>query len=188
MPVFVLLIAMLAGGHWQINTFDTETTLAMITAAVFFYGFATGIVEEIIFRGVIMGSLEKRFNIKVAIIIPSVLFGMLHIIGNDLDFFSVIQLLIAGSIVGVLFSLIAYESNSIWNSAVVHGVWNMAIIGGILYIGKSADSSSIFNFVLKNKSFLLSGGDFGVEASVISIFVYLLFIVVAFVLLNKEKH
>lgn len=188
MPILVLLIVVLVGGHWQTNTFDTKTTLATITGAVAFYGFAAGIVEEIIFRGIIMGCLEKRFNIKAAIAIPSVLFGLLHIIGNDLDFVSVIQLLIAGSIVGILFSVIAYESNSIWNNAVVHGVWNMTIIGGILNIGKSADSNSIFNFVLKNKSFLLTGGDFGIEASVISIFVYLIFIAVAIVLLKKGNH
>lgn len=188
MPIFVLLIAMLVGGHWQTNTFDTKTTLATITGAVAFYGLATGIVEEIIFRGIIMGCLEKRLNIKAAIVIPSVLFGLLHIFGNNLDFVSVIQLLIAGSIVGVLFSMIAYESNSIWNNAIVHGVWNMSIIGGVLYIGKSTDSNSIFNFVLENKSFLLSGGDFGIEASVISIFVYLIFIVVAIVLLKKRSR
>ena len=188
MPILVLLISMLLGGHWQTNIFDTETTLATVMGAVVFFGLATGIVEEIIFRGIIMGCLEKRFNIKVAIFIPSVLFGLLHIIGNDLDFISIIQLLIAGSIVGILFSLIAYESNSIWNNAIVHGIWNMTIIGGILYIGKSADSSAIFNFVLENKSFLVSGGDFGIEASVISIFVYLIFILVAIALLKKRNH
>ena len=188
MPISVLLISILVGGHWQTNTFDAKTTLATITSAVFFFGLATGIVEEIIFRGIIMGCLEKRFNIKIAVLIPSVLFGLLHIIGNDLDFASIVQLLIAGSIVGILFSLITYESNSIWNSAIIHAIWNMTIIGGILYIGKSADGSSIFNFILENKSFLLSGGDFGIEASVISIFVYLVFITVAIVLLKKKER
>lgn len=188
MPIFVLLIYILIGGHWETNTFDTKTTLAIITSGAAFYGLATGFVEEIIFRGLIMGCLEKRFNIKIAIIIPSVLFGLLHIIGNHLDFISAIQLLIAGSIVGILFSLIAYESNSIWNNAVVHGLWNMTIIGNILYIGSNADSSSIFNFVLKDKSFLLSGGDYGIEASIISIAVYLTFIVVVTILITKNKR
>lgn len=186
MPALVLVIAILFGGHWEINTFNATDRNATITGAIFFYGLATGIVEELIFRGIIMGCLEKRFNIRIAIIIPSVLFGLLHIIGNDLDFVSIIQLLIAGSIVGVLFSLIAYESNSIWNNAIVHGIWNMTIIGGIFYIGNEADSSSIFNFILDNKSFLISGGDFGIEASVISIFAYLLFIVLAAIKIKRK--
>lgn len=187
MPLLVLLLSMAVGGHWEVNYFDRETTLATITGAIAFYGMATGIVEELIFRGIIMGCLEKRFSIRIAIIVPSVLFGLLHIIGNDLDFVSIIQLLIAGSIVGILFSLIAYESNSIWNNAIVHGIWNMTIIGGILYIGNKADSSSIFNFVFENQSFLISGGDFGIEASIISIFVYLVFCVMTVLMLKKHK-
>lgn len=186
MPALVLVLAILIGGHWEFNAFNVADRNATITGAIFFYGLAKGIVEELIFRGIIMGCLEKRFNIHIAIIVPSVLFGLLHIIGNDLNFVSIIQLLIAGSIVGILFSLIAYESDSIWNNAIVHGIWNMTIIGGILYIGNKADSSSIFNFILDNKSFLISGGDFGIEASVISIFAYLIFIVVASVLIRRK--
>ena len=186
MPALVLLIAILLGGHWEINTFNSTDRNATITGAIFFYGLATGIVEELIFRGIIMGCLEKRFNIQIAVIVSSVLFGLLHIIGNDLNFISIIQLLIAGSIVGVLFSLIAYGSNSIWNSAIVHGIWNIVIIGGILHIGNEADSSSIFNFILDNKSFLISGGDFGIEASIISILVYLLFIVLAAIQVKRK--
>lgn len=186
MPILVLLFSILTGGHWEINTFNRETTLLTITSAVAFFGLATGIVEEMIFRGLIMGCLEKCANIKIAIVIPSMLFGLLHVIGNNLDFISIIQLLIAGSIVGILFSLIAYESNSIWNNALVHAVWNMVIIGGIIYIGNSSDSRSIFNFVLEKKSFLLSGGDFGIEASILSIAVYLIFIILAIVLLKKK--
>lgn len=64
MPVLVLLISLAFGGHWEINRFDTATTLAMITGAVAFYGLATGIVEEMIFRGLVMGCLEERFGKK----------------------------------------------------------------------------------------------------------------------------
>lgn len=188
MPMIVLILSMITGGHWKINLFGTETTLEIITSAIVFYGLAAGVVEEVVFRGVIMGCLERRFHIWIAVIIPSILFGVVHIIGNELDFLSVIQLLIAGSIVGILFSLVAYESNSIWNNAMIHAVWNMVIIGGILHIGSEADGNSILNFVLKNKSFLISGGDFGIEASVISILAYLIFIILAIVLLKKKEN
>ena len=188
MPILVLLISILSGGKWQSNTFDTETVLATITSAAAFYGLAAGIVEEIVFRGVIMGCLEKRFGKVIAVIVPSVLFGALHMIGSSLDIISIVQLLIAGSIVGILFSLVAIESNSIWNNAVIHSIWNMAIVGGILHIGSSADSDSMYNFVLDHKSFLLSGGDFGIEASIISIAIYLLFCIAAIVRLNKAKR
>ena len=97
------------------------------------------------------------------------------------------QLLVAGTIVGILFSLIACESGSIWNSALVHGVWNAALLGGILHIGSAANSASINNFFQTEAPFLLSGGDFGIEASVLAIAPYLLGILLAAVLLHRKN-
>lgn len=187
MPIAVSGILLLMPGHWGKNTMDTSNALAVIMGAVFFLGLATGIVEEVIFRGVIMSALEYRCNKWVAIIVPSILFGALHIMGNDLDFLSIIQLLIAGSIVGILFSLVTYESGSIWCSALIHGIWNIIIIGDILRISTEESEQSIFNYVLETKSFFISGGDFGIEASIISVAAYLIFSLLAIFLIRK-KH
>ncbi|HIW42174.1 MAG TPA: CPBP family intramembrane metalloprotease [Candidatus Mediterraneibacter vanvlietii] len=176
------------GGYWEISFPDLETTLSTIAGGVAFYGLGAGITEELVFRGVIMGCLEQRTNKYVAVLVPSVLFGMLHLIGNDLDIISAVQVVAAGSVVGILFSLITYENGSIWNSAVVHAVWNMVFVSGVLHIGSSADSSSICSFVLENKSFLISGGDFGIEASVISVMVYLSFCVIAWRCWKKRRN
>ena len=188
MPVSVLIISILTGGYWEISFPDLETTLSTIAGGVAFYGLGAGITEELVFRGVIMGCLEQRTNKYVAVLVPSVLFGMLHLIGNDLDIISAVQVVAAGSVVGILFSLITYENGSIWNSAVVHAVWNMVFVSGVLHIGSSADSSSICCFVLENKSFLISGGDFGIEASVISVMVYLSFCVIAWRCWKKRRN
>lgn len=188
MPVSVLIISILTGGYWEISFPDLETTLSTIAGGVAFYGLGAGITEELVFRGVIMGCLEQRTNKYVAVLVPSVLFGMLHLIGNDLDIISAVQVVAAGSVVGILFSLITYENGSIWNSAVVHAVWNMVFVSGVLHIGSNADSSSICSFVLENKSFLISGGDFGIEASVISVMVYLAFCVMAGECVKKIRN
>lgn len=89
---------------------------------------------------------------------------------------SMLQLLVSGSLVGILFSLIAIESGNIWNSALVHGIWNMAMAGGILHIGKVIDSQVLYNWVLNTDETLWTGGEFGAEASLIAITVYLLVI------------
>lgn len=79
----------------------------------------------------------------VAVLVSSVLFGLLHIIGNELDFLSTIRLLAVGSMVGILFSLVTYESGSIFSSPWMHGVWNMVTVGGILNIGREPDEASV---------------------------------------------
>ena len=184
MPAVVSSILLLTNGHWENNTMNSADTWALITGIVMFYGLGAGIVEELVFRGLIMSALEKRFHKVVAIIAPSVLFGALHVIGNDLDMRSIVQLLIAGSMVGILFSLVAYESGNIWNGALIHAVWNITVMG--VHIGDAAEKQAIYNYVLDTDSFLLTGGDFGIEDSVVAVGVYLLFAGVAWVLWKKK--
>ena len=63
----------------------------------------------------------------------------------------------------------------------------MIIIGDILHIGVKPSETAIYNFVLDTKSFWISGGDFGIEASIVSIAFYLVFIILAVVLIRKKK-
>ena len=50
-----------------------------LSAGGAFTGIAAGFVEEMVFRGVILNALKKRWNIKVAVIVPSMLFGIVHV-------------------------------------------------------------------------------------------------------------
>ena len=136
-------------------------------------------------RGVILNLLRKKWNRKVAVIVPSVLFGMVHILGMDFSIGSCLQVLVAGTMAGIMFSMIAIESGSVWNSGIVHAIWNIVMIGGGLAIGQKADQFSVMTYVLDAKSFAVTGGEFGIEASVISLMVYIIVTGVAF-FGNKE--
>ena len=186
MPCLVSLVLCLTPGHWQNNMLNKSEVWQIVTRAIFFSGIGAGLVEEMLFRGVIMNAMEKRWNRYVAIFAPSVLFGLIHIIGNDLDLLSIIQLIIAGSVVGILFSLVTYESGNVWNSAVMHAIWNIIMIGRILQISENAEELTIYNYVLDTDSFLITGGDFGVEASVVAILAYLVFAALALYLMKKR--
>ena len=96
----------------------------------------------------------------------------------------IIVLVIAGTAVGIMFSLIAMESGSIWASAIVHGLWNLVIIGGILEIS-AEPLSSIFTYTLTSRSTLLTGGAFGIESSLPSIVGYGIVICVALARLKR---
>ena len=142
--------------------------------------FVAGFVEEAVFRGVFLSVLERRFHRWVGIVLPSVLFAALHLIGAQLDLAGAVQLLVSGSLVGILFSLVAVETGSIWCSALMHAVWNMVMVGGILHIGPSAQTDAVANYVLTGSSTLLTGGSFGVETSVIAMAAYAVFAGLAF--------
>lgn len=192
MPLFVIGILLLTPGMW-INSWKQEDMtlsgiITILTGSVCYFGFATGVVEEAVFRGVIMTALERRWNRIVAVLAPSMIFGLLHVIGNNLDFVSILQLFVAGTFGGVLFSLVTYESGSIWCSSFMHGIWNIFMCTGTLNIGTEYDPDSIFNYVLDTKSFLISGGDFGIEASVVSVLVYVLFSVPALIFIKRNMQ
>ena len=83
--------------------------------------------------------------------------------------------------------MIAYESGSIWSGALVHGVWNLFMVSQILSIGPEADASSIFSYVLELKNPLLTGGDFGIEASVIAMMAYAGLAAVAYSMIRRKR-
>lgn len=188
MPAIAVCGLLMTAGHWDNTRMDGAQIADSVTTSVFVAGLAVGAVEEAVFRGVVMKALEMRWNKAVAVIVPSAAFGAAHALNGKLSLVSFIQLLAAGTVVGVLFSLVTYESGSVWSAAFMHAVWNMCMASGILNIGTEPADTCIFNYVLESKSTLITGGEFGTEASVISIAAYLIFIAVAAVLLKKKSR
>jgi membrane protease YdiL (CAAX protease family) len=162
-----------------------ESSLIMLY--VFFGTFLTaGIIEEAVFRGLIMRVLEIRWGKFIAVIVPSIIFALMHI-GNaaNMGTIDIILLVVAGTAVGSMFSLIAMQSGSIWASALVHGAWNMILGGKILSIATQPESS-IFTYKLTSDANLLTGGAFGIDAALPAIIGYGCVIVLALVLLRKQ--
>ncbi len=187
MPALAVGGLLLTAGHWDNTRPDSEQLADMLTTSVLMAGLAVGTVEEAVFRGIIMKAIEMRWNKAAAVLVPSLTFGAIHILNGKLSVISFIQLLTAGSIVGILFSLVTYESGSVWSGALMHSVWNMCMSGRLLNIGTEPSEDSLFNYVLETNSPLITGGEFGAEASVISIGAYLVFTILAIVLIRKKR-
>ena len=187
LPVFVSAVYLLLPGNYAVNELDFGTKLAFVTRGIFLAGLGAGVVEEMLFRGLLMNVVIRKCGRAAGILAPSVLFASLHIIGMNFSLLSCVQVMVAGTLVGVMFSLIALEGHSIWNSAVVHAVWNMIIIGGGLVIGTELDEYSICSYVLETRSFLLTGGEFGIESSVVSIIGYLVVSLMALWMIRRGK-
>lgn len=177
----------LFSGEYVSSGLNNSQIFSTLSAGIAFTGIAAGFVEEMVFRGVILNLIKSRWNIKVAVLVPSVLFGVVHIIGMDFSIISCLMVLIAGTMVGIMFSMIEIESGSVWNSGIVHAIWNVIIIGGGLAVNQSADEYSVMTYVLKSKSFVLTGGEFGIEASIVSLLGYIAVTLVAICMIKKRK-
>ena len=188
LPAIVKGTYLLAFGGQYVSSHMSGTQIFnTLSAGIAFTGIAAGFVEEMVFRGVILNVLKKKWNIQAAVIAPSIAFGFVHILGMDYSIGSCLLVILAGTMVGIMFSLIAIESGSVWNSGVVHAVWNIVMIGGGLAIGEKADAYSVMTYVLDSRLFAVTGGEFGVEASAISLAGYIIVAGMAFAMIRSEK-
>lgn len=186
LPVIVKGIFLLLPGEFVSSGMDKNQIFTTLSAGIVFTGIAAGLVEEMVFRGVIMSLIRERWNTKAAILVPSVLFASVHLLGMNFSALSCILVLAAGTMVGIMFSMIAIESDSVWNSGIVHSIWNIIIIGGGLGIGGKANEYSVMTYVLDSKSFAITGGEFGVEASVIALMGYIVVTLIVFVMIKRR--
>ncbi|MDO5400830.1 MAG: type II CAAX endopeptidase family protein [Eubacteriales bacterium] len=175
LPVFVAAIFTVIGTV-EVNSFSVGETVLIIIASMLI-ALKSGITEEMLFRGYIMKSLESRWNQCIAIFVPSFLFSLVHI--PSMETFTVggiALLMISGTLVGIMFSLVAYKGNSIGNSALLHTVWNFVMITDVLHIttAQGTYGTPIFSIMIPSDNALLTGAGFGMEASIIAIIGYIL--------------
>ncbi len=174
-------------GQFVKHTLDGIGIFNALALAIVFTGFAAGVVEEMVFRGLILDLLKERWNIAVAVIAPSVVFGFVHVLGMNFSIGSIILVTVAGTMVGIMFSLVALEGGSIWNSAVMHMAWNAIIIGGLLRIGINKDPADIAEYLLASDKFWITGGEFGIESALPSVIGYTIVAAIAFMMLRKKN-
>lgn len=119
----------------KINFTFIETFLGILSMIL------VGFLEEIIFRGFLLKSLEKD-NVKMAIIISSVTFGLGHIVnllnGQELVP-TLLQICYAVSI-GFLFTIMVYKGKSIWPCVVTH-----SLINSLSIVANQAERTHIMN-------------------------------------------
>ena len=119
-PVLLMLSVNLWYGV-KLNYNPLETMLYIL--AMFFVGF----LEEIIFRGLLFEAMKKE-NLKVAIIVSSVTFGIGHIInlinGSGAELIPNLLQVVYATSAGFMFVMMYYKSKSLLVCIAAHGVFN----------------------------------------------------------------
>lgn len=187
LPLLVSGIYLLLPGEYVSSKMNNMQIFSTLSAGIVFNGIAAGFVEEMVSRGFILNLLKNRWNKKIAIFVPSVLFGAVHVIGMNFSILSCLLVLVAGTLVGIMFSLIELENQSIWNSGIVHVIWNILIIGGGFTVVETPDEYSVITYVLTTKNFAITGGEFGIESSIIAVIAYILVIIFTFYMTKRKR-
>jgi CAAX protease family protein len=125
--------------------------------------FVSAITEEIIFRGILFRITEEKLGSVVALFISSLLFGVVHLYNPGASTLAVVNIFIEA---GLLLGAAYIYSRSLWLPIAIHFSWNFAESG--IY-GVPDSGLLLFNSLISSKqsgNALITGGEFGPEASV----------------------
>lgn len=126
-----------------------------------------GTTEEILSRGWMFSSLSAKHTIPVGILISSLFFTFLHLGNHAISLIPLLDL----TLFGVLTCLMMLKTGNIWTIGSLHAAWNCFQGNVFAFPVSGTQAGHAFIQVGITGPEWLSGGNFGVEGSVISLFV-----------------
>jgi uncharacterized protein len=161
--LFAIVIGVLTlTGHYHV--IDVSVGSALLSGLVFWLSGA--IMEELLFRGFIFRVTQDVFGTWIAVAISAILFGLLHAGNPAATAFSSLAIALEA---GVLLAVAFAATRRLWFPIGIHAGWNYAegTIFGTAVSGGTV-KGTLLHGVLSGSP-LLTGGAFGVEASIIAI-------------------
>lgn len=129
----------------------------------------SGVSEELIFRGLLFRVVEESLGSWLALAISALIFGLLHLANPNATLWGGIAIAIEA---GVMLAAAYMYTRRLWLPIGIHFAWNFTqgAIFGVAVSGNEA--KGLLQSTLSGPS-LLSGGDFGAEASIFAVLICL---------------
>lgn len=141
------------------------------------------VTEELIFRGLLLQALERWCGSAIALAITAVLFGLLHLANPGATLWSSFAIAVEA---GVLLGAAFLWRRNIWLVVGLHFAWNTCV--ALLGIPVSGHENAGVLDTQPIGPDLLTGGDFGIEASIAPIAVSLLLAVPMLIAARKRGN
>lgn len=129
---------------------------------------ASGIFEELLFRGVLFGAVESWFGSWAALVVSSLVFGLTHLMNPEATLEGALFIAVEA---GILLAAAYMLTRRLWLSMGFHVAWNYtqsAIFSSIVSGNEAA--SGLIRSTIDGPDYL-TGGNFGVESSVLALVV-----------------
>ncbi|MFJ8023915.1 lysostaphin resistance A-like protein [Streptomyces sp. NPDC096311] len=178
---FILVSALLItalGGYsfaWAGNGFVSVVWSAVMVQI------GAAVTEELLFRGLALQALEQLWGSRAAVAITGLFFGVAHLGAPGANGWSAVAIALeAGAMLGAAF----LWRRSIWFVVGLHFAWNT--VEQLLGIPVSGHTPEGLYTVDVDGSALLTGGGFGLEASIVPIVISVLITVSMAVLAHRS--
>ena len=156
--IFLLL---LAAGNVVVEGVNSPFSLSLFAWVLVFV--AVGIAEEVMTRGFIMSVLRRTNSRFLVIVVPSLIFGLIHLTNPNVTLLSVVNIVL----LGIALSLMYYKSGNVWMCIGFHIAWNLfqSVVYGMPVSGLDVPAFLVSAYPVGN---LLNGGGFGIEGGVLT--------------------
>ena len=141
-------------------------------------------LEELLFRGVLLRITEEMCGTAVAIIVSAAVFGLAHAANPGATPFTIFALTAE---LGILLSLAYVLTRNIWLAVGIHMAWNF--MQGFIFgteVSGSREPSSFFTTSMTGSD-LFTGGSFGLEGSLATLIVGLAASAILVVLIARKR-
>ncbi len=162
MTLVVGVIAALGG--YRITGYNPFASVIIDVVAV---AIVSGILEEVLFRGLLFRLLEQWLGSISALILSALLFGLLHLGNPGASWLAAFAIALeAGILLGAVYML----TRRLWAVIGLHMAWN-SVQGGVF--GIKVSGTDLPGLIISESpgSHWLTGGAFGAEASVPAIII-----------------
>jgi len=184
MAATILFLAVIFLAVMKVMTLNAPKSLdasgfleRFLTAVVFFLVLA--LFEEIAFRGILYTVLRNTFTAPVTIGITTVAFLLLHLGNGSIGVFAILSIALGG----LVLNLMREFSNGIWMPLGFHFAWNLLQGSAGFNVSGDNEIEPLLNVRLHGPK-ILTGGRFGLEASIITI---TLLVILALLLIRWQQ-
>lgn len=145
-----------------------------------------GASEEILVRGYLLTRIGVRRGFAMGIIVSSLIFGILHAFNSGSSVIAILNI----SLTGVFLALYTLREGNLWVVCGWHTAWNF-VQGNLLGLSVSGNPIGVTGELIKgtieSRNTLLTGGEFGIEASIANTLVMLAAIIINLFLYTSEQ-
>lgn len=181
-------------GELKWENLSLQTLIDTVLLSVLCDGFRAGIMEEVTFRGLTLGALEKGLGRWKAILISSFLFASIHLSQVEMQNF-LDGVLVVGALMlaGTGLALVTCQTGSVWSSVVIHMLFNLfSGDSQIIHIDVEQNFPALWTYTVDSRNPLLvsipgsATIDYGLPAIVG--FTVLILIAMFFYQKTREDH
>ncbi len=137
--------------------------------------------EELVFRGYLLGNMMQSSSKEAALVFSALVFAILHSLNPNFNLTAFINIFLAGLLLGINYIF----TRNLWFGILLHFSWNF-FQGSVL--GFPVSGLQLSSLLQQNSSgsILLTGGEFGLEASWLTTFAFTAAIFTLYTLFTKK--